>query len=79
MTKKLTETWKDVVPCHPAESLVHAVNLARSLAKPNQTVLLSPGCSSFDMFKNYEDRGDQFRELVLKLSTTVSPNNNQNQ
>jgi UDP-N-acetylmuramoylalanine--D-glutamate ligase len=44
-----------------------AVKIARSLAKPGQVVLLSPACASFDLFKNYIDRGDQFRRAVQQI------------
>ena len=64
MTEKLFALWHDVVPCHKAGSLADAVAEARKLARPGDTVLFSPGCSSYDMFKDYEDRGNQFRTLA---------------
>jgi len=50
-----------------AGSLEEAVAIARQLTAPGGVVLFSPACSSFDMFKSYEDRGEQFAALVRKL------------
>ena len=48
-------------------SMGDAVQIASHLAKKGDTVLLSPACASFDWFKNYEDRGDKFKEAVMTL------------
>lgn len=50
-----------------AHSMAEAVNLCRSLASEGDTVLLSPCCASFDLFKSYEDRGTQFKACVNAL------------
>ncbi len=50
-----------------AKSYEEAVNLAYNNAKENDVVLLSPASTSFDMFKNFEERGNCFKELVMKL------------
>jgi len=65
--EKMLEAWQDIVPIHPSESLGDAVETAYNLAKSGENVLLSPACSSFDMFKDFEDRGKQFKKLVHKL------------
>lgn len=49
------------------QSMEACVKEAYKLAEPGETVLLSPSCASFDLFKNYEDRGKQFKEYVRKL------------
>ena len=48
-------------------SIYEAVKIGHKLSSPKETVLLSPCCSSFDLFKNYEDRGDQFKSAVRNL------------
>ena len=50
-----------------ADALEEAVGNAFSEAVPGDIVLLSPGCASFDMFRDYMDRGNQFKNLVAKL------------
>jgi UDP-N-acetylmuramoylalanine--D-glutamate ligase len=44
-----------------------AVQASYDLANQGDAVLLSPACASFDLFENYEDRGDQFKQLVRQL------------
>ncbi|MFV1993854.1 MAG: UDP-N-acetylmuramoyl-L-alanine--D-glutamate ligase [Verrucomicrobiales bacterium] len=56
--------WAATVACESAEGLEEAVSQAVAAAAPGQTVLFSPGTSSFDMFKSYEERGDFFRDIV---------------
>jgi len=58
-----------VTPYEKVESLEGAVRRAAELAKPGDTVLLSPACASFDMFENYEHRGQTFIDLVKQLSS----------
>jgi UDP-N-acetylmuramoylalanine--D-glutamate ligase len=47
--------------------MIEAVKNAYKIAESKDNVLLSPACSSFDIYKNYEDRGNQFKEAVRKL------------
>lgn len=66
--QKIADAFKDIVnPIVQTSSMKEAVDAAYHLAEKGDTVLLSPGCSSFDLFKNYMDRGDQFKENVKNL------------
>lgn len=52
---------------HETRSMEEAVSLAYRLSEPNDVVLLSPACASFDLFENFEARGNQFKKAVLNL------------
>jgi UDP-N-acetylmuramoylalanine--D-glutamate ligase len=61
------------VPIERADGMEAAVAAARRLAVPGDAVLLSPACSSFDMFRDYKDRGDSFVRAVQTLATEGRP------
>ena len=66
--QKLLETFSSVTELiFETTSMSEAVKMAYQIAKPTESVLLSPACSSFDLFKNFEDRGNQFKEAVRRL------------
>ncbi len=61
----VTNGWRNI---HRADSMASAVALCRHLAKPGWNVLLSPACASFDMFRDFEERGRVFKQLVAELT-----------
>lgn len=66
--EKLKKFFGSIVPeVKETQTVKELVRLALDSARRGDVVLLSPACASFDLFKNYEDRGDQFRAAVLEL------------
>ncbi|MBW2476144.1 MAG: UDP-N-acetylmuramoyl-L-alanine--D-glutamate ligase [Deltaproteobacteria bacterium] len=65
--ERMAKAFEDITEIHKAINMVAAVHLADKITAPGSTVLLSPGCSSFDMFKSYEDRGKAFTEAFKAL------------
>jgi UDP-N-acetylmuramoylalanine--D-glutamate ligase len=71
MRDSIAADWAGSVPCHPVATLEAAVATAGQLARAGDTVLFSPGTSSFDMFRSYEERGDIFKQLTHHTKTTT--------
>ena len=66
--KKIIETFSPIIDLIvETESMDEAVKISRKIAEKKDNVLLSPACASFDLFKDYEDRGNKFKEAVRNL------------
>ncbi len=65
--KMVSAFEEDVQEIYHAKAMQDAVNKAYKISEPGDIVILSPACSSFDLFKNFEDRGNQFKNAVLNL------------
>ena len=63
----MASAWQDAVPCVICADLKEAVQRAWKDAKAGEWVLLSPGCASFDQFRSFEDRGEQFISIVRDI------------
>lgn len=63
----IEKAWGRKIPIDREDSLSHAVKKASKLAHSGDIVLLSPGCASYDMFDNYEQRGEMFTQEVIKI------------
>jgi UDP-N-acetylmuramoylalanine--D-glutamate ligase len=70
----IAEAARGVLPIERVASMDEAVKTSFQLAQPGDAVLLSPACSSFDMFKSYGERGDRFVQAVMALGTTNASN-----
>ncbi|MDN5247470.1 MAG: cyanophycin synthetase [Candidatus Cardinium sp.] len=55
------------LPIQETHNLSSAIDSALSMALPGEVILLSPACASFDLFKNFEDRGNQFKDKVVQM------------
>jgi len=64
---EMKQLWSSACTCELVEDMAQAVSRAKELAKKGDTVLLSPACASFDMYKGFAARGDHFIELVEAL------------
>lgn len=65
--EKIAKALSDLVPTYFELDMESAVRKAKELATKGDVVLLSPGCASFDMYRNFEHRGDNFKEIVNSL------------
>jgi UDP-N-acetylmuramoylalanine--D-glutamate ligase len=66
MAQRIARSW--ALPCSIAKTLRESVTMAQAQAQSGDIVLFSPGTSSFDMFKDYADRGNQYREIIKELA-----------
>ncbi len=71
--EKISESWQGIKPLQCAASLKEAVQKAAQAAEVGDVVLLSPACASFDMFSDFEDRGRQFKRIVMQLNNKARP------
>jgi UDP-N-acetylmuramoylalanine--D-glutamate ligase len=65
--ERIASSLQDLLPVHACTSLAEAVSKAHALAVGGDTVLLAPACSSFDMFRDYAERGRAFKAEVGRL------------
>jgi len=74
-SEKIRAAWSLFTPCKVVQSLLEAVTEAASSATSGDVVLLSPACSSFDLFRNYQHRGEVFCAAVKSISRGASGGN----
>ena len=69
----MEQAWSDIAPVHRVVTMQQAVDLSRQITVRGGSVLLSPGCSSFDMFSSYQQRGEVFTAAVEALQCNNIP------
>jgi UDP-N-acetylmuramoylalanine--D-glutamate ligase len=65
--EKIKKALGNLTKTFLAEDLTEAVQISQNIARKGDVVLLSPACASFDMFADFEDRGRQFKKIVMGL------------
>jgi len=68
---EMKKEWQNIKPVEIAGTMEDAVRKASIMSEKDDVVLLSPSCASFDMFENYEDRGNQFKQYVHRLKESI--------
>jgi UDP-N-acetylmuramoylalanine--D-glutamate ligase len=71
-SEKIRSAWSLFTSCKICSSLIEAVTEAAKIASSGDVVLFSPACSSQDQFKNYQQRGEEFCEIVKSISRGAS-------
>jgi UDP-N-acetylmuramoylalanine--D-glutamate ligase len=66
--ERLAQVWRGLAPVYLADDMAAAVARAWELSRPGEVVLLSPACASFDMYRDYAQRGQDFQNLVRELN-----------
>jgi UDP-N-acetylmuramoylalanine--D-glutamate ligase len=66
--EKIKQALGNYTETFMATDLKEAIKVSRGIAKKGDIVLLSPACASFDMFIDFEDRGRQFKKIVMELT-----------
>lgn len=67
-SEPMASAWSAVTQCVKCDTLAAAAETAWREAQPGETILLSPGCASFDQFRNFEERGERFRQAARALT-----------
>jgi UDP-N-acetylmuramoylalanine--D-glutamate ligase len=65
---RMQAAFQNLLPIHLVEGMEQGVSMAWNLAQKGDVILLSPACSSFDMFKDFQERGRIFKQAVLTLA-----------
>lgn len=76
--ERMCEAWTSAVPCEVCGTLAGALEAARRDARSGETVLLSPACTSFDQFRSFEERGDEFTRRVREADQAPGPEQDTN-
>ncbi|MCX7726896.1 MAG: UDP-N-acetylmuramoyl-L-alanine--D-glutamate ligase [Chitinispirillaceae bacterium] len=66
--ERMEKEWKDIVTIYRADTLQKAIEIATQNSIVGDYIIFSPGCSSFDMFRDFEERGDKFKEIVSEMN-----------